>query len=283
MRAIIENGMKKTYNGPIKAVIFDMSGTIIDPFCISSALSFVSAFRQNGFNISIREARDPMGLRKDLHIKEILNDFSVRKRWIEEMRRDPTEDDIKNIHTSFEKTQFKILPSYANIIDGVEETVDILKTNYKIKIGITTDLDRKMVDIVLDKNPKFITKCIVSGDELRENIGYRPKPYMLWKNLFNMGINPIQSVVKVDDTVVGIEEGINAGCWTIGVSDWGNYMNINSIGEYEKLNYYQLEEKRKISKKRLLDGGAHYVVDNVKNIPEVILDINSKLEADIHP
>jgi phosphonoacetaldehyde hydrolase len=39
-----------------------------------------------------------------------------------------------------------------------------------------------------------------------------------------MGIYPINAVVKVDNTVPGILEGINAGCWTVGVYKWSNYI-----------------------------------------------------------
>ena len=38
-----------------------------------------------------------------------------------------------------------------------------------------------------------------SGDEKR--LGSRPKHFMLWKNVFKLDTYPIQSVVKVDDTI----------------------------------------------------------------------------------
>lgn len=46
----------------------------------------------------------------------------------------------------------------------------------------------------------------------------RPRPFMIHKNLENLNIrNPIQ-VIKIDDTIVGIEEGLNADCITVGVA-----------------------------------------------------------------
>jgi phosphonoacetaldehyde hydrolase len=47
----------------------------------------------------------------------------------------------------------------------------------------------------------------------------RPYPEMLWKNLIQLDVSDIKTVVKVDDTVVGIDEGLNAGCWTVGACD----------------------------------------------------------------
>jgi hypothetical protein len=35
-------------------------------------------------------------------------------------------------------------------------------------------------------------------------------PEMLWKNLIQLDVSDIKTVVKVDDTVVGIDEGLNA-------------------------------------------------------------------------
>ena len=50
---------------------------------------------------------------------------------------------------------------------------------------------------------------------------------MLWKALLDMGVWPASRVVKVDDTPVGIDEGLNAGCWTVGVAITGNAFGLN--------------------------------------------------------
>jgi len=41
---------------------------------------------------------------------------------------------------------------------------------------------------------------------------------MLWLNAIRLNIAPIEAIVKVDDTVDGIKEGLAAGCWTVGVA-----------------------------------------------------------------
>lgn len=41
---------------------------------------------------------------------------------------------------------------------------------------------------------------------------------MIWLNAIRMNVSPIESIVKVDDTVDGIREGIAAGCWTVAVA-----------------------------------------------------------------
>ena len=41
---------------------------------------------------------------------------------------------------------------------------------------------------------------------------------MVWKNALELNCHPIEGVIKVDDTVDGIKEGISAGCWAVGVA-----------------------------------------------------------------
>ena len=63
------------------------------------------------------------------------------------------------------------------------------------------------------------------------------------KNLDNLGINPIQSVLKVDDTVGGVGEGLEAGCWTVGLSRYSNYMDIDSLEHEKQLTDEELDYK----------------------------------------
>jgi len=41
---------------------------------------------------------------------------------------------------------------------------------------------------------------------------------MLWLNAIKLDVSPIEAIVKVDDTADGVREGLNAGCWTVGVA-----------------------------------------------------------------
>ena len=92
-----------------------------------------------------------------------------------------------------------------------------------------------------------------------------------------MDITPIESVVKVDDTVGGVGEGLNAGCWTIGVSRYSNYMNINTLDEEATLSAEEIEYRHNKTKEILRAAGAHYVIDSIVDIEAVIDDINARL------
>ena len=54
----------------------------------------------------------------------------------------------------------------------------------------------------------------------------RPEPWMCLKNAMNLGIYPMEAYVKVGDTIPDINEGLNAGMWTIGLAVTGNEMGL---------------------------------------------------------
>jgi phosphonoacetaldehyde hydrolase len=106
---------------------------------------------------------------------------------------------------------------------------------------------------------------------------------MLFQNLDNMNIDDVHTVVKVDDTVGGIQEGLNAGCWTVGVSRYSNYMNIDSEEHEKSLSAEQLEERNQASAEKLRAAGAHYVVDSIADLPGVVEKINKRLYQKLMP
>ncbi len=121
----------------------------------------------------------------------------------------------------------------------------------------------------------------MAGDEVIN--GARPKPFMVYKNLDMLDVHPIQSVVKVDDTVSGVGEALEAGCWGVGVSRYSNYMDINSLDEADRLPAAEIERRHEKTRDILRKAGAHYVIDSVADLPPVIDDINARLARGERP
>ena len=55
-------------------------------------------------------------------------------------------------------------------------------------------------------------------------------------------------------------------------------MNINSYEEEANLSSDELESRNQKSKEILTRAGAHYVVDDINSLPEIIEDINRRLD-----
>ena len=61
-----EYTFSRSYRGKVRGAVLDWSGTVADAYVIAPAIVFVEAFKKHGVEISMSEARGPMGLRKDL-------------------------------------------------------------------------------------------------------------------------------------------------------------------------------------------------------------------------
>lgn len=267
----------RSYSGKLKAAILDWSGTTADKYVIAPAVVFQEVFEKQGVPISMKEARQPMGLRKDLHIKAITEIPDVRKRWEEKFNREPNNADVNKMFADFVPAQLVCLPKYCKLIPGTAATVMRLRQYFNLKIGSTTGFSEEMVDVLLAESAKqgYTPDSSVAGDSVKN--GARPSPHMVYKNLDNLNVSPIQSVLKVDDTVGGIGEGLEAGCWTVGLSRYSNYMDVDSLEHEQELTESDLKYKHNISRDILKRSGAHYVVDDITCLPGVVADINRRL------
>jgi len=266
----------RTYRGKVKALVLDWSGTTADAYVLAPAVVFVEVFKKQGVEISMEEARGPMGLRKDLHIKALTETPEIRDRWKKIKGKEPTQKDVDRMFKDFVPLQLKCLRQYTKLLPGVAAVLQRLQKQ-GIKVGSSTGFVRSMVNI-LEKEAKkqgYVPDASVAGDEVVN--GARPKPFMVYKNLDMMDIHPIQSVVKVDDTVSGIGEAQEAGCWGVGVARYSNYMNINSFEEEKRLSKADIQARLEKTRDILRKSGAHYVIDSLADIEPVIADVNARL------
>src|SRR3712207_9297069 len=75
--------LRKPFGGPLRAVILDWAGTVVDFGSRAPIEAFVAAFQAAGVAISVDEARVPVGLPKWDHIKAIGMMPEVHERWQE--------------------------------------------------------------------------------------------------------------------------------------------------------------------------------------------------------
>jgi len=253
-----------------KAVILDFSGTTLDAYVLAPAVVFQQVFAEHGVNVTMKDCREPMGLRKDLHINKMLQIPEVGHAWYSVHGTMPTaEVEGAKLFKDFVPMQLACLPDYAELLPGVQETVENLRRR-DIKIGLTTGFTRVMVD-VLERHANeqgLYFDATVAGDDVQN--GARPTPHMLYKNLDKMGINNINEVIKVDDTVSGIGEGINANCRTVAVSRYSNYMQISSMDHEKSLSKEEIEERHRECRNILRGSGADHVVDDITTLPLLI-------------
>ena len=100
----------------IKLVILDNSGTTNDCGVYAPTVVFIDVFKKHGIEISMAEAREPMGLFKKDHIRAILKMDRVTDEFKKIYNRDWTEKDVEKMFEDFVPMQMNCLVQYASLI-----------------------------------------------------------------------------------------------------------------------------------------------------------------------
>lgn len=264
----------------IKAVVFDWAGTMVDFGSCAPMGVFVEVFKDFGVDITIDEARGPMGRPKWDHIKAVGSLPRVAKAWEAYYGRPFTDEDVDSIYAAFLPRNIAVAPRYADLIPGAAEVVANLK-DHSIKIGSTTGYTRDIMETIIPiaAEQGYSPETIVCFGDTPEG---RPSPFMMYKALLDLGIWPASSVVKVDDTPVGIKEGLEAGSWTVGVSVSGNMVGLTQA-EWNALSQSEQAERKSGAEQALKEAGAHYVINSVADLEPVLSQINAALEQGLRP
>jgi phosphonoacetaldehyde hydrolase len=271
---------QRSYRGPIKAVILDWAGTTMDFGCMAPAVVFVDVYKRKQVPISMEEARAPMGAHKKVHIRKISELESVRRRWRETHNRLPDDSDVDAMFADFVPLQLQCLSNYSQLIPGTLEAVkECRKRGYKI--GSTTGYLPEMMAINQKDAAKqgYVPDASVSAGEVPAG---RPYPFMCLKNMIDLQVWPVEACVKVDDTVPGIEEGLNAGMWTVGFAVSGNEVGL-PLNEWKALPEAEKAVLRERAYRRMETCGAHYVVDDITGLIPCLDDIERRLKRGEKP
>lgn len=258
----------------LSAVVFDWAGTIIDHGSQAPMGVFVKAFATFGVAISVADARGPMGMAKRDHIKAMMQEPHIASAWTAAQGTPPDDVAIDRIYEVFVPMNIAVVTDFAILIEGVPQMVDMLRAR-GLKIGSTTGYIREIMEplLPLASAQGYAPDNLVCAGDLAEG---RPSPLMMYRTFLDLGIWPASSVVKVDDTEVGIAEGLNAGCWTVGVAMTGNVFGLNP-SETAALTELERARMRDAAYARLTRSGAHFVVDSIADLGPVLDLIEGRL------
>lgn len=247
----------------IRGVIFDLGGTLVDRYSLSPIHNISKAFKFRNINLSNELISKDMGLRKYDHIMSISNETEFRDKFMNMYNRPHSHNDLIDIYSQFNIFQNNYLKKYVDIIPEVKKATDMLKDR-NIKIGITTGFNQKQMDYciqLLNKHNIYPDSAVSST-----NFMFRPNPDMIYENMKQMGIDNPKQILKVDDTNIGIQEGRNAGCLTVGVARWSVNMNIYSYESLLKLSDNDIKEKLKLSRLKLHLSEPTYLINTLEQL-----------------
>ena len=195
----------------IELVVFDMAGTTIADNG-EIAVAFQTALKHFSYDVPKEAINTVMGYKKTKAIKMILNLYGPSASNTEEL--------IEEIHTVFLN---EMIAHYSGlneieILPYAKEIFLFLKSK-GIKVALDTGFTKQIADIIIDKLgwlKNNIIDCMVCSDEVPKG---RPYPYMIQKIMQQVGVTNTQKVIKVGDTEVDVNEGLNANClYSIGIT-----------------------------------------------------------------
>lgn len=257
----------------IEGIIFDWAGTTVDFGCFAPVNVFLKIFKEAGIEVTMQEARIPMGMLKRDHIKAMLKMPRINNMWQEKYGRAFNEEDVNALYSKFEPLLLTSLKEYTEPLPEVLETVGILRKK-GIKIGSTTGYTDSMMKIVVDgaREKGYKPDFWITPDSTK-SYG-RPYPYMIFRNIEALKISACSNVIKVGDTISDIREAINAGVWSVGVVVGSSQMGL-SYDEFIELSEREKDIVIKKTEETFLKEGADFTIKTMKELPELIEKINA--------
>jgi phosphonoacetaldehyde hydrolase len=260
----------------LKALVLDWAGTTVDFGSLAPVRTIQRVFEGIGVFLSEEEVRRDMGVAKREHIERILSIPRVSDAWRATRGRLPTADEAGILYERFVPLQFACLAEYSTLIHGVVESVQRFRKR-GLRIGSTTGYTRAMLDLLVETSAKagYQPDCSISPEDTGSG---RPGPSMIYQNAVRLQVYPMASIAKIGDTPADVQEGLNAGAWSIGVAATGNAIGL-SYAEFQGLSTKERDSRVWNARAELERAGAHYVVDTLGELDPVLDDIDARLKS----
>jgi phosphonoacetaldehyde hydrolase len=261
---------------PVKAVVLDWAGTMIDFGCMAPVHALVEVFAQEGVALSGEAARRDMGRAKLDHMRALMTYPDVADSWTAATGAPPSEADIQRIYIKLGPAMDAATARTSILIPGAAETAAALR-GLGVKIGSGTGYTREMMAGILASaaGQGYAPDVVICAGETPSG---RPAPLMTWQALITLDAWPAKACIKVDDAPVGIEEGRLAGCWTVGLSASGNGVGLD-LESFTALPAEERERRVAESEAVLRAAGADYVVTDISQLMPVVQDIARRIAA----
>jgi phosphonoacetaldehyde hydrolase len=261
---------------PIKAVVFDWAGTVVDHGSWAPVLAFMDVFHKRGIELALEDVRRYMGMAKREHIRIVFELPYVRNAWRAQHGTAPGIADVDQLYAEFLEFQAEAIAEHSALIDGVPEMIHLLR-EAGLRIGTTTGYPRPIMErlVPIARQAGFDPDMVVTVDDVPAG---RPAPWMILRNAEAFGIYPFSQLVVVDDTVAGIEAGVHAGCRTVGISRTGNLVGMGQR-EFEQLPEAQQLQKLRHAEQQFRAAGADAVLPTVAELPNLLATWGLNLPA----
>lgn len=258
----------------IQLVIFDWVGTVIDFGACAPSSALRKAFVAKGIEALPNEIRTPMGLCTKDHIREMLKGERLGQQWHAVYGRDWAAADVEDIYRIVVPLQIEAAGTCRTLIPGVLECVAHLR-KLGIQIGATTDYSREVAEVcyAAGREQGFVPDFTICADDVPAG---RPAPWMIYRVMEARNVYPPTTVVKIGDTRIDVEDGVNAAAWSVGITDSSSEMGL-SPEEFAAVPEAERELRREAIRETFFAAGADGAMDTLADLPELIVELNKIL------
>ena len=201
----------KDLTGSLKAIIFDLDGTLVDTLeDVSESMNY------------ILEGEGMMPKSRN-HYRSLigLGTYNMVRKTVT-----TTEHvSIEGLHRQFITKYRENLVNHSSLYPDVETTLTALQ-NTRVPIAVLSNKSQDMINVILDS--LFTNQVFVSVLGFRDGVKKKPDATQALKIIEEMGVSSTK-VGFVGDTTVDMKTAVNAGLVPIGVS-WG-YGEVDALLE----------------------------------------------------
>lgn len=199
------------FSQPIQLAMFDLAGTTVNDKVDGQPLMVISmmrAFAKHGIELAPSLINKHRGKQKSEAIQTLLNEVA-------ELSPTDAERVGNSVYREFLHELESNLSSISEI-DGATELFQFLKSK-DIYIGVGSGFPMQVVRAIVSQLG-WLDKRLLDYVGSAEQIGVgRPNPKMILNAMERLNIADGSKVLKIGDTVVDVQEGKNAGAWTVAV------------------------------------------------------------------
>ena len=196
---------------PIQLAMFDMAGTTVNDEVDGHPLMVISmmrAFAKHGIELAPNLINKHRGKQKSEAIQTLLKEVA-------ELSPADAERVGDSVYYDFLHELESNLSSISEI-DGATELFRHLKSK-DIYVGVGSGFPMQVVQTIVSQLG-WLDKGLLDYVGSAEQVGVgRPNPKMIHDAMERFNITDGSKVVKIGDTVVDVQEGKNAGAWTVAV------------------------------------------------------------------
>lgn len=193
---------------PVELVAFDMAGTTVrDEGVVPYA--FRLAVEPLGLRLSDEDVSAVRGADKREAIARLVRGSLGEREDLEAIVRATYQRFTAALRTAFSDGPLTEVPGASALFAWLREN--------QVKVALTTGYDRATRDLILRRLnwADGRVDAAVSAEDVARG---RPAPYMLFRAMELTGVNRVDRLAVVGDTVVDLEAGVNAGAgFVVGV------------------------------------------------------------------